>query len=200
MNKQQTSKHICFYSNRCEWSKAFLTELSQTQYSGDFTFICVDVSPTRPQLPGWLKKVPTLVISGETEPRTDGDVMNWLYEKNLSMPAIRQLPNGTSSDDNGGSVANEPLAFIDTEMGGSYGDVYSFLDADTSTAGNGGNTMVHNFEFLGGSTSIGTKEGASIMNTGGSGKRSKKEEMLDSQLEAYKKDRDAGIPKRVARS
>ena len=75
--------HICFYSNKCDWSKAFITELSQTPYKGEFRFVCVDPSPTRQALPAWLKKVPTLVISGEPEPRTDADVQNWLFERRM---------------------------------------------------------------------------------------------------------------------
>jgi hypothetical protein len=75
--------HICFYSNRCKWSEAFISDLKQTPYIQDFKFICVDPSPTRPQLPTWLKKVPTLVIQGQPEPLVDAEVMNWLSMKRL---------------------------------------------------------------------------------------------------------------------
>ena len=75
--------HICFYSNRCEWSKAFIEEISKTKYHQEFRFICVDPSANRPQLPSWLKQIPTLVISGEPEPRTNSEVMNWLYERKM---------------------------------------------------------------------------------------------------------------------
>jgi hypothetical protein len=81
MSSQATN--ICFYSNKCQWSKAFITELAKTPWKGQFRFICVDPGANRPQLPGWLKKVPTIVIAGEAEPRTDSDVMNWLMEKRL---------------------------------------------------------------------------------------------------------------------
>ena len=57
-------------------------ELSQTSFKKDFQFISVD-PPLQQQLPKWLKKVPTLVIQGEDEPRTDSEVMNWLYEKKM---------------------------------------------------------------------------------------------------------------------
>lgn len=194
MNGLVGPKHICFYSNRCEWSKAFLSELSQTPYKGDFTYICVDSSPTRPSLPPWLKKVPTLVISEEREPRTDGNVMNWLYEKKLSTPRSTTTPSDTVTAKN-----TEPDAFIFREMGNNYKDSYSFLDSDTSTSGNGGTTLMHNFEMLGGSSSTGSREGIPITSTGGSGKRSRKEEMFDSQMEAYKRDRESGVPKMATR-
>ena len=75
-------KHMCYYSNKCKWSEAFIKELSNTPYKKEFQFICVD-PPIRQQLPKFLKKVPTLVIQGESEPRVDGEVMNWLYEQRL---------------------------------------------------------------------------------------------------------------------
>ena len=84
---QRQPIHICFYSNRCKWSKAFLQELAQTPWKGDFRFVCADPSPTRPKLPDWLKSVPTIVISGEPEPRVGADVMNWLYEKKMKEAA-----------------------------------------------------------------------------------------------------------------
>lgn len=184
--------HICFYSNRCEWSKAFITELAKTPYKGEFRFVCADPSPTRPALPSWLKKVPTLVINGEPEPRTDSEVMNWLYERKMK---DNKAPSGSGSTP--GSIEPEP--YMDVEMGGGYGDSYSFLNADTSTGGNGGMSISHNFEFLGGSSSVGTKEASSFTTTDMSGKRSKKEEMLDKQMEAYMKARDSGVPKGPAR-
>ena len=112
--------HIIFYSNRCEWSKAFLEEISKTNYHQEFRFICVDPGPNRPALPSWLKQTPTLVISGEPEPRTNSDVMNWLYE--------RKMKDGGNKGSGGGSTAGqgpaEPEPYLDMEMGGGYGDQY----------------------------------------------------------------------------
>lgn len=185
--------HICFYSNRCDWSKAFISELASLPYKNEFRFVCVDPSPTRPSLPTWLKKVPTLVINGEPEPRTDSEVMNWLYE--------RKMKDGKTSSASGSASAGplEPEPYLDVEMGGGYGDSYSFLNTDTSTGGNGGMSISHNFEYLGGGSSVGTKEASTFTTTDMSGKRSKKEEMLDKQMEAYMKARDSGVPKGPAR-
>jgi hypothetical protein len=190
--------HICFYSNRCEWSKAFITELAQTPYRAEFRFVCVDPGPTRPQLPSWLKKVPTLVISGEPEPRTDNEVMNWLYERRLKDGSHG---GGAAAGGAGAAAAGaEPEPYMDSEMGGGYGDSYSFLDMDTSTGGNGGMRMAHNFELLGGGgAAVSTKDASSFQTTDMSGKKSRKEEMLDKQMEAYMKARDTGVPKGPAR-
>ena len=194
--------HICFYSNRCDWSKAFITELSETPYRGEFRFVCADPSPTRPQLPSWLKKVPTLVISGEPEPRVDAEVFNWLKERQLrdgGGTAARASGGAAGGAGSAGPAEPEPLV---SDMGSAFGDSYSMIDTDTSAQGNGGSTGIGNFygfSFLQGSNSVGTKEGSSFQMTNSSGKRSKKEEMLDSQMEQYMAQRDAGIPKRVAR-
>lgn len=192
--------HICFYSNRCEWSKAFIEEISKTQYHKEFRFICVDPSPSRPQLPSWLKQTPTLVVSGEPEPRTNSEVMNWLYERKM------RDGGGTSSGGSGGaaggagmSMMAEPEPYMAMEMSGGYGDSYSFLGVDTSAQGDGGMSMKHNFTYLNGFDSVSTREASSFQTTSSNQKRSKKEELLDQQMEQYMKSRDTGIPQRIAR-
>ncbi len=181
--------HICFYSNRCEWSKAFITELAATPYKSEFKFICVDPSPNRAQLPSWLKKVPTLVISGVPEPKTDGEVMNWLYERKMKDGTVQSGPN-PSAEGSGG----EPAPFLMSEMGGSYDDSYTFLAEDNTTA------MSHNFSFLGGvGAGVGTREASNFQSTGTPDKRSKKEQLLDQQYEAFQRERESGMPKRIMR-
>lgn len=188
--------HICFYSNRCEWSKAFITEISQTGYHTEFRFICVDPSPNRPQLPSWLKQTPTLVISGEPEPRTNSEVMNWLYERKMRDGGGNRAQGGQ-----GVAAAGpmEPEPYLDMEMGGGFGDSYSFLGADTSAQGDGGMSMKHNFTYLNGQDGISTREASNFQTTSSNQKRSKKEEMLDQQMEQFLKSRDVGIPQRIAR-
>jgi hypothetical protein len=176
--------HICFYSNRCEWSKAFIEEISKTNYHKDFRFICVDPSPQRPSLPNWLKQIPTLVISGEPEPRTNNDVMNWLYERKM------QDGNKTTGSAGAAAVALEPEPYLDSEMGGGYGDTYSFISADTSAQGDGGLSMKHNFTYLNGQDGIGTREASTFQTTNSNQKRSKKEELFDQQYEQMMQSRD----------
>lgn len=194
--------HICFYSNRCQWSKAFIEEISQTGYHTDFKFICVDPGPQRPSLPSWLKQTPTLVIRGETQPRTDAEVMNWIYEQRIRQGGKSGGGQGQGQGQGQGSSAGgsfEPEPYLDTEMGGAYGDQYSFLSADTSTAGNGGMSMKHNFTYLNGQDAVSTKEASSFQTTSVNQKRSKKEELLDQQMEQYMKSRDQGMPQRIMR-
>jgi hypothetical protein len=188
-----SAKHICFYSNKCDWCKAFIHELGETPYKREFEYICVDPSPTRPPLPNWLKKVPTLVISGEQEPRTDSEVMNWLYERKL------REGNGGTSNTVVSQNMGEPEPYLNTEMGGQYGDSYSFLNDDTSAQGNGGMSIAHNFSYLNGNNAVSSQNAQPIQVMNSTGKKSRKEEMLDQQFEAFQKQRDIGIPKKVAR-
>jgi len=190
--------HICFYSNRCEWSKAFVTELSQTPYKGEFRFVCVDPSPNRPQLPAWLRQTPTLVISGEPEPRTDSEVMNWLYERKMKDGGGKQSGGGGAGGPPGSS---DPEPYLDMEMGGGFGDSYSFLGDDTTAQGNGGNSskMRHNFTYLNGQDSVSTREASNFQTTSVDQKRSKKEQLFDQQYEQMMKSRDSGMPKPMMR-
>jgi hypothetical protein len=188
--------HICFYSNRCEWSKAFIEELSKTSYKNEFRFICVDPSPNRPALPSWLKQAPTLVISGEPEPRTNSDVMNWLYERKM------RDGGGSGGGNSGGNASTgvtEPEPYLDMEMGGGFGDQYSFIGSDTSAQGDGGMSMKHNFTYLNGQDGVSTREASNFQTTNSNEKRSKKEELLDQQMQAYKSQRDVGMPQRINR-
>jgi hypothetical protein len=78
------SKNVLYYGSKCRYSQAFLEELKTTPFIREFTFVCVDPSPSRPPLPRWLKSVPSLMASGESEPRVGpGPVNNWLFERKM---------------------------------------------------------------------------------------------------------------------
>lgn len=169
------------------WSKAFLEELSTTPWKNSFRFICVDPSPSRPQLPGWLKKVPTLVISGEPQPRTDGDVMNWISEMKM-----KQGGNGVPTP---GGLEPEAFNMLEqTSFAKGFG--YSFQDADTSTQGNGGTTIPGAFSFLNGAAAPGDRTANAIPSMADTARRSKKEQLMDKQMEDYMRERDKGMPQR----
>jgi len=148
----------------------------------------VDPSSQRPQLPSWLKQTPTLVISGEPEPRTNSDVMNWLYEQ--------KMKDGVTTGAKGEAMAAGPVdpePYLDMEMGGGYGDSYSFLGTDTSAQGNGGLSMKHNFTYLNGQESVGTREASTFQTTTTNQKRSKKEELFDQQYEQMMASRNNSV-------
>ena len=193
MNNTGSPQHICFYSNKCRWSAAFITELKNTPFKNEFRFICVDPGQNgqRPQLPGWLKKVPTLVVRGEDEPRTDGDVMNWLAERKL----LSSRGNGGAGEGSASAANAEPEPWVGNEMGGSYTKGFSFIADDQAPSGN--------FEFLNGQNGPGTRTGSEIPN-GGLGARdqplkSKREALFDKQMEEYMRQRGTGMPGPVIR-
>ena len=171
------------------WSEAFLKELSTTPWKSSFRFVCVDPLPngTRPQLPAFLKKVPTLVIQGEGQPRTDGEVMNWISEM--------KLKSGMGSAGPSAASANEPEAFNwmeQTSFAKGFG--YSGLNVDTSSQGDGGYSMPGAFSFLNGNAATGDRTGNQIPNMASVEQRSKKERLMDQQMEQYMKERDKGMP------
>jgi hypothetical protein len=179
-------EHICFYSNKCNWSKAFLTELANTPWKQSFRFICVDPSPNRPPIPSWLTKVPTLVIKGEQQPRTDGEVMNWLSEMKLK-------GGGNMGGPSGGPAEFEAFNMIEHQSF-AKGFGYSGLDVDTSAQGNGGFSIPGAFAFLNGAAATGDRTGSTIPSMADTAKRSRKEQMMDQQMEEYIKERNRGMP------
>jgi hypothetical protein len=126
--------------------------------------------------------------------------MNWLYE--------HKMKNGgggggsVSGANSGNSVSGtsvEPEPYLDMEMGGGFGDSYSFLGDDTTTQGDGGLRMKHNFTYLNGQDSVSTREASNFQTTSSNQKRSKKEELLDQQMEQFLKSRENSVPQRIVR-
>lgn len=196
-----SSRNLCFYSNNDKWSKAFLEELAKTNWASEFQFICVDPGANRPNLPKWLKQVPTLVINGDQEPiKTDAEVMNWLYERKMkAAPAQKKETNSSSA----AIVNGDPESWLGNEMSGMGSARYSFIDSDTSTGGNGGSTIPGTFGFLNGSASPGDRQSgnaiAGVSGGAGAGTRTKKEHQFDQQLDLYKQNRDSGMKQPPAR-
>lgn len=194
---EESKMHLCFYSNKDKWSKAFIEEIAKTPWIKDFEFKCVDVDKqgNKPSLPKWLKQVPTLVIDGDQSPvKTDTEVMNWLYEKKMREESKKPALPTTSAQ----TLIDGPQSWMGSEMTG-YGDTgYSFVDSDMSTAGDGGASIPGNFTFLQG---FGDKQSDTVLATAvqNQGTRSKKEAMFDKQMDMYKQQRDQGIPQGPAR-
>lgn len=80
---------------------------------------------------------------------------------------------------------------------------YSGLDVDTSSQGNGGVSMPGAFSFLGGAAAAGDRMSQDLDRGGAAaasvGRRSKKEELFDKQMEQYQRDREMGMPRGPAR-
>lgn len=178
-------QNVCFYSNKCRLSEAFIKALQPSPFKREFQFICVDgkVAELKRRYP-WLERTPTIVIRGEEEPRSGNEVMNWISEK-----MILSQGKGPST---GGPGAQEPEPWVGNEMGGALTKSYSVL-----MGGDGQDAPMGDFEFLNGQQATGTRT-ASDMPGGGLGARgqqkSKKEALFDKQMEEYMMARTQGMP------
>ena len=165
-------KHTCYFSVKCRHCQAFLEELARSPIASSVQLVSVDPSPRRAPLPAFLKAVPTLVVSGETEPRTGAAVFNWLYEARVratAPPAVVETATTEAAAGGGpiqprdysaaappplqgsGGGASGPSAWHSAEMAaGSWSDEYSFLDDTFSIEkGQGLNRIERNFGLWG---------------------------------------------------
>ena len=123
--------------------------------------------------------------------------MNWLYEKKMK-EGEKLRPAGHQGPVPG--AGGEPDAWNTMEQGSfSKGFSYSGLDTDTSAQGSGGMTMPGAFSFLGGAAGSSGQDAVGTGRPEPSLKKSKKEEMFDKQMEAYQRDRNAGVPQTARR-
>jgi len=194
--------HICFYSNKCEWSQAFIKELSTTPYKGEFQFVCIDTTP-RNQLPTWLKQVPTLLIKDTEEPvKVNNEVMNWIYERKMKdtsrAPASVINSSGGSSGAAVGSAGGEPEAWNISEMGGKLSESYGNLVDGSGASVESSSSKNFDFGFLNGGAGPGDRTTQNIGNSNSrqepSRTKSKKEDMFDKQMESYQRNREVGMP------
>ena len=195
--------HLCFYSDKCKFSQSFIEEVKRAGYLAEFKFICVDpdASGKRPaivdkgRVEKWLTAVPTLIIDGETGPRTDAEVFNWLSMKKLQEG--RQAP--ISPDGRGGS---EPVAYGNELASGKWSDSYSFFGQQFEVGkGQGFDPIPRNFgqlqEGTGSITGIGGQTAGQVV--AATAQKSKKEMAMDSALERYQQERDKDTPNGFAR-
>lgn len=158
--------HLCFYSARSRYCSEFLEALAATPYVREFRFVCVDAPPggTRPALPPYVRAVPTLMIAGEGEPRTDGRVMDWLMDRRLRereavaapglgarMGTTASVPRvsvgGAASAATGPAAPDGPAAFSSDMMG--FGDEgFSFIGEDATAEKGSTNRMLGNMASL----------------------------------------------------
>jgi len=193
MSIKGNGPNICFYSNKCNWSKAFLTELAASPFKSEFKFVCVDPSPSRPKLPSFLKEVPTILVAGDPEPKASSEAFNWLSLEKVKVTG--KQPTSSIAE------ANEPAGYNMTEnMSFAKGIGYSFNDSETNTEGSGGSLLPGTFEFLGGASGAGVRNANDFPGGASQGRsRSKKEELFDKQMEQYQRDRNQGVPNKQGR-
>ena len=185
-------KNLCFFSARCRHSQNFLEELAKTPFSKEFRFISVDPQQNgqRPQLPSYVKAVPTLMIDGEDKPRTDSQVMNWLGERRQKTGAA---PSGATDG---------LLAFSD-EMAVNGDEYYAFIGEDAPITKGTMVRMAGSMASIDDLAGLGTPAGraaadrsASAGANVGTPRQSEKAKALDDALMAYQQMRDTDMRRR----
>ena len=146
---------VVFYSNFCDHSKEFLIKLKNLKNGlyEKFTKICVDNNQS---IPVAIKSVPTILVPSHQYPLTDNSVFLWL-DSMSSQYASEPVQNTQSLSSNGNpgnpgnpgnqvkSDENEDVTpYVAGEMGSSFSDSFSFLDADPQ----GGQPLAHTFTFI----------------------------------------------------
>jgi hypothetical protein len=197
--------HLCFYSTRDSLSKIFLEQIASTPFSKEFRFVCVDKplpgEAPRPPLPSYVKAVPTLMIQGESAPRTDGDVMNWLSERRMTASASASgRPGGASSSGKAAAGSLDgPMAF----MGGdAFDDGLAFIGEDTGTT----NRLTGSMASLNDLSSLAVPDSRTIPGNimaasagGGAAPQSAKAKAMEDALERYRAARDIDVKGAVQR-
>jgi hypothetical protein len=200
--------NLCFYSTKCRYSQAFLEELARTPYAKEFRFVCVDVGPTgtRPTLPPYVRAVPTLMIAGEAEPRTDSAVMNWLSERRLKERQSVAVATPMGSVQRGGAPTpglaaagggDGPSAFDGFGMASGGGDEgFAFLTDDTSSMSTSMVRMAGNMASIHDMSSMTapTQRGTVTPGAGAAAPTSAKAKAMDDRLEALRAARDRDLP------
>jgi hypothetical protein len=195
--------HLCFYSTRDSLSKIFLEQISNTPYSKEFRFICVDKplpgEAPRPPLPPYVKAVPTLMIQGESQPRTDGDVMNWLSERRMKASSASGRSGGGGASASNAAALDGPMAF----MGGdAFDDGLAFIGEDTGTT----NRLTGSMASLNDLSSLAVPDSRTIPGNimaasagGGAAPQSAKAKAMEDALERYRAARDVDVKGAVQR-
>tara|TARA_Y100000389_G_scaffold86536_1_gene83213 strand:- start:737 stop:1405 length:669 start_codon:yes stop_codon:yes gene_type:complete len=145
---------LLFYSNYCQHCKQIVNEINKTPLRTSIRYVCIDTQAVRAKLPEYISSVPALVVGETNQIYIGNQILGWLQmvplikkSNNNPQKAPASVQNIPTKKENSGP--GEPNAWHTNEMN-AFSDMYSFIDADTSAEGNGGLTMVHNFETLSG--------------------------------------------------
>lgn len=151
---------LLFYSNFCQHCKQIVKEIKRSPVSNEIRYVCIDSSQVREKLPNYINSVPSLVVGETNQIFVGNQITGWLKmqpiinNKEESPPQNREnymdrnKPIVEKKDQN---ESIGPNGWHNNEMN-AFSDSYSFLGVDTSAQGDGGMSMVHNFETLNGTS------------------------------------------------
>ena len=149
---------LFFYSSYCRHCKNLIQKLNESPLSSLIKYVCIDSKSVRDKLPKYIVSVPTLVVGNTNQILVGKNISDWICLESTKhanvhhlhhKPQIPERPTqNTHAQKNQVQIANlEPGPWHNNEMN-AFSDMYSFIDIDTSAQGNGGMSMIHNFETI----------------------------------------------------
>mgnify|MGYP001436227439 FL=1 len=224
---------LLFYSNYCQHCKQIVKEIKRSPVSSQIRYVCIDTASVREKLPKYITSVPSLVVGETNQIFVGNQITGWLKMQPILNSNSNSNPNSNFErrepvmnqvQDTRSNTTKEPAGpngWHNNEMN-AFSDGYSFLGIDTSAQGDGGMSMVHNFETLGGgeydnspsarmpggapaNPSMPVQYGNPVMNSVnstseyGSIQMSEKTEELNKQMEEMMSRRELDVPNVPAR-
>lgn len=181
------SQPYLFYSERCPNCKQIIETLKALNKAGLYKFILVESLP-REQIPGFLKKVPTLYIPDTKEVVVGKDIFGYIAKPTNSR---KELPAKQEAIATGGASASAPGEYSPWgfEGTGRLGESYSLWDAPTQFASQGGSlyTFLDQPIMTQGGAGMPSSAQPSSQNTSDSGMKSD----VAARLEAMQKQRES---------
>jgi len=137
------STSLLFYSNYCQHCKNIIKVVTNSPVKDSIKYICIDSKSIREKLPNYINNVPTLVVAQTNHIFVGDEILNWLQmnQQNITQQEHKKEKQLTEN------INDNINPYLNCEMS-NFSDNYSFLNIDTSTKGNGGLTMIHNFESI----------------------------------------------------
>lgn len=129
------SQPYLFYSERCPNCKQIIETLKGLNKAGLYKFILVESLP-RDQIPGFLKKVPTVYVPDTKEVIVGKDIFGFIAKPTNSrkeLPSAPAIAQGGASSSAPGEYS--PWGFEGT---GRMGDSYSMWDNPSQSVSEGG--------------------------------------------------------------
>ena len=214
---------IFFYSSYCQHCKQIINELTKSPLARSIKYVCIDSRQVREKIPEFITSVPTMVVGDTNQVLVGNHIKSWLETKipkmeSVNVKNIPSVPTEVQIQECKQS-GEGPGAWHSTEMN-NFSDMYSFIGIDTSAQGDGGMSMVHNFELLSdshstsntqelpagapGRPSIPTQydmpmKNGHVTSDFGSIQVSEKSEQLNKQMEELLSRRESDVPNRPAR-
>lgn len=126
-----TNINILFYSRQCKTCENLMRLLQNENLLDIFRLICVDNQLDT--LPSFIKKVPTLLVSTNKQPLTDGNIYKWIETMKFMKQKKEDNKNIVEYNINKSQNQNQngPRAYLIQEMDG-FSDTFAYTKCDNA--------------------------------------------------------------------